>query len=163
MTHSDSFSARLVDAHHPPSHSLRGLMTGVDAGVYSPALVDADGHLHVDVESGGSAPASAVATATGVVTASSLNSDSTWTKLIENSGNEGYVLWLHNTSDQPLEIAYNDSPTGTSGVDIDDYIGAGEVRIIDFKTNERFLDVDVHVRRFASTPSAGNVFGTVYL
>jgi hypothetical protein len=110
-----------------------------------------------------STPGSAVNTLPGIVDATTLSSDSTWTKLVTNGSSDAcFMVCIQNRSDDWIEIAYNDSPTDTSGTDIDDYLGPGGVLVLDLKSNQRYVDTDIEVRRFDGTPTLGYVSATMY-
>lgn len=98
---------------------------------------------------------------TGIVDATTLSSDSTWTTLVSNTLT-GYIVKIQNTSDAILELTYKDGPTDTSGVDIMDYIGPRSSFTLDLKDKGITSAVDIEVRRFSTTPVTGHVFATVY-
>ena len=134
--------------------------TGVDDGDYAPILTGPLGGVKVESLR---APGSVIETLVADIDATTLSDPDAWTTAITNSGDEELLLVkVTSTADFPIEVAYNDAPTDTDGVDVDDFIeaapsGGHAGYVLDLKTDEGFINTNIELRRYSSTPTEGRV------
>ena len=160
---SDRWRQTIYNAFHRLAGAWKVLVYGFNGSGYTPMSVDSDGHVQVDVLSGGSPPVTTLVTLVGSVAGTDIASDTVWDTVISNSGNmAARRIILQNTTDAPLEVSFEDSPSTTADADVWTHIGPRTVLDLGLKGDGEEVIGDISVPRFSTTPVGGTFFATIF-